>query len=206
MMTVLIVGGSRGIGLGLVERYGADGWSVHTTTRSGESPGAAVETHRLDVREPDQIADLARSVPVCDVVIHVAGVYQGRSRAEMFAVNVTGAIAVCQALIDGGRVVGKLAILTSQMGARRGRTESLGDYGDSKAALNDEFRRRAPGWGERGVTAAVIHPGWVRTEMGGSSAPLSVEESVDGIVSVMAKLTAQDHGRFLTWDGRDHPW
>lgn len=96
--------------------------------------------------------------------------------------------------------------MTSQMGSRRGRTGGLGDYGDSKAALNDEFRQRAPDWARRGAIAVVIHPGWVKTDMGGQGASITVTESAEGIVGLMDGLTADDHGRFLTWDGRTHPW
>ena len=94
----------------------------------------------------------------------------------------------------------------SQLGARRGSRKSLGDYGDSKAALNDAVRERAPRWAERGVTAIVIHPGWVRTDMGGSAAPVSVDQSAHGIRSVISRLTPADNGRFLTWRGDEHPW
>ena len=79
-------------------------------------------------------------------------------------------------------------------------------YGDSKAALNDKFRALAPAWGRDGLIAIVMHPGWVRTDMGGRSAPLSVEESVRGIRQVIARLTAAQHGRFWTWNGREHEW
>jgi NAD(P)-dependent dehydrogenase (short-subunit alcohol dehydrogenase family) len=99
-----------------------------------------------------------------------------------------------------------VAIMTSQMGARRGRTGSLGDYGDSKAALNDEFRRHAPRWREAGAVAVVMHPGWVRTDMGGPGASIGVSESVEGIIGVLDRLTVADNGKFLTWDGRVHPW
>jgi NAD(P)-dependent dehydrogenase (short-subunit alcohol dehydrogenase family) len=96
--------------------------------------------------------------------------------------------------------------MTSQAGARRGRSGSLGDYGDSKAALNDEFRRRSVQWRELGSIAVVIHPGWVRTDMGGQGASLSIEESSQGVKTVLDRLTPEDHGKFLTWDGRIHPW
>jgi len=96
--------------------------------------------------------------------------------------------------------------MTSQLGARRGYTGSLGSYGDSKAALNDAFRAHAPVWGQRGCLAIVMHPGWVRTDMGGAGAPVSVAESVRGMRQVIARLTPQDHGRFFTWEGREHPW
>ncbi len=51
-----------------------------------------------------------------------------------------------------------------------------------------------------------MHPGWVRTDMGGAGAPLSVEDSVSGIRRVIDQLTPEQHGRFMTWDGREHPW
>lgn len=117
-------------------------------------------------------------------------------------------IATIQALIDGGRLVplARVVLMTSQMGARRGTEGSLGDYGDSKAALNDEFRLRADGWKLAGITGIVMHPGWVRTDMGGSGATISVEQSVTGIRRVVAGLSSSDHGRFYTWEGREHPW
>ena len=96
--------------------------------------------------------------------------------------------------------------MTSQMGSRGRRKGSLGDYGDSKAALNDEFRARAPAWLAAGVVAVVIHPGWVQTDMGGPGAAITVQESASGIIQVMDGLTPNDHGKFLTWDGREHPW
>ena len=117
-------------------------------------------------------------------------------------------IAVAQALLPAVRrsTERKIVLMTSQLGARYGSRRSLGLYGDSKAALNDAFRTLTPTWCQAGVTAIVIHPGWVRTDMGGASAPLSVTESVTGMRQVIARLTAEAHGRFWTWNGREHPW
>jgi NAD(P)-dependent dehydrogenase (short-subunit alcohol dehydrogenase family) len=214
--SVLIVGASRGIGLELARQYAADGWAVHATTRSLEEPGTlaeidgAVQLHALDVRDRDQITALVGSLPKrgLSVVVHNAGIYRGHTRPEIMEVNAKAPIAVVQALIDGNRLVnhGRVVLMTSQMGARRGRTGSLGDYGDSKAALNDEFRLRAPAWKLAGVIGIVMHPGWVRTDMGGSGATLSVEESVAGIRRVIASMSSGDHGRFYSWDGSEHPW
>lgn len=210
MPRALIIGASRGIGLGLVERHLADGWEVHATTRDGSVPerGGAAAPHRLDVTDSGQLQAMVESLgQPFDRIIHNAGINRG-SRERIMAVNAEAPIAVVQALLDAHLLVpgGAIAILTSQMGARRGRNGSLGDYGDSKAALNDEFRRRAERWREAGALAVAIHPGWVRTDMGGAGASISVEESVDGITRLLEALDASQHGQFLTWEGRVHPW
>lgn len=210
--SILIIGGNRGIGIGLVRRYLADGWTVHATTRSPDAaePLEALDgpllVHQFDVR--DETSDLIDAVGPLDVLIHNAGVGRGTPRDVMMAVNAQAPIRVVQSFLDAGALNtgGKIAIMTSQLGARRGSSESLGDYGDSKAALNDEFRNRSAEWAARGVIAVVVHPGWVRTDMGGDSAPLSIEESADGIARLMAGLTPEQHGRFWTWDGREHDW
>ncbi len=210
MPNVLVVGASRGIGLGLVESHLAAGWKVHATTRDGIAPvrDPSVITHRLEVRDPDQLNDLVDGLDEeLDRIIHNAGINRA-PRAEMMAVNAEAPIRIVETLLEAGRLSpgGKVAIMTSQAGARRGRAGSLGDYGDSKAALNDEFRARAGDWARLGAVAVVIHPGWVRTDMGGSGAPISIEESAEGVLEVLDALTTADHGKFLTWDGRIHPW
>ena len=215
--TVMIIGASRGIGLELARQYAADGCRVHATTRTPECPGALgqlageVVLHELDVRQADQIAALADAVVSegIDLLIHNAGVMdRGLSREEIMAVNTEAPVRVTEALLDTVRRGHdkKIVLMTSQLGARYGSNRRLGTYGESKAALNDRFRELAPAWGADGLIAVVMHPGWVRTDMGGRSATLSVEESVTGMRRVIADLTAAEHGRFWTWDGREHPW
>ena len=217
MPTVAIIGASRGIGLGLVERYAGEGWRVHATTRNPERPGVLgevagdVRLHRLEVTDRSEQRALRDALEdeAVDVLIHNAGVYgRGMSAAAVHRINAEAPIEVAEALMDAVLRSGqrKIALVTSMMGARRGSTRSLGKYGDSKAALNDLFRAREAGWRERGCIAVVIHPGWVRTDMGGRNAAISVEESARGIREVMAALDASGHGHFRTWDGRDHPW
>jgi NAD(P)-dependent dehydrogenase (short-subunit alcohol dehydrogenase family) len=213
----MVIGASRGIGLELARQYAHDGWRVHATTRTPEQPGALgklsgdVVIHALDVRRADQIAALAAAVARegIDVLIHNAGVSDRRkSRQEVMAINAEAPIAVTQALLGAVKRGSqkKIVLMTSQLGARYGSTRSLGVYGDSKAALNDQLRALAPAWGRDGLIAIVMHPGWVRTDMGGAGAPLSVEDSVRGIRQVIARLTAAEHGRFWTWNGREHAW
>lgn len=217
MPTVMIVGASRGIGLELARQYAADGWRVHATTRTPAQPGPPgtlvgdVVLHALEVRQAVQIVALAAAVAPegIDVLIHNAGVSgEGMRRDAVMAINADAPIRVAEALLPAvmRSTEKKIVLMTSQLGARYGQTRSLGLYGDSKAALNDAFRAVAPAWGRQGVIAIVMHPGWVRTDMGGASAPLSVAASVTGIRRVIAHLTVAEHGRFWTWQGREHPW
>jgi len=207
---VLIVGASRGIGLGLVDRHLEDGWRVHATIRGETAPRVhpSLVTHRLDVRDVDRLGEMVEELnEPLDRIIHNAGIKGGPRRLVM-EVNAEAPIRVVQTLLDADRLRpgGVVAIMTSQVGARRGRSGGLGDYGDSKAALNDEFRRRAADWRRAGALAVVIHPGWVRTDMGGGGAPLAIEESAAAITELLDGLDPSLHGRFLTWDGREHPW
>lgn len=208
MPAVLIIGASRGIGLGLVDVHLEDSWDVHATTRDGSAPRPGVATYPLDVRDRDQLEALITDLdgPV-DRIIHNAGIMR-RPRSEMMEVNAAAPIRVVQTLLDSGCLVddGAVAIMTSQLGSRRGGSGSLGDYGDSKAALNDEFRKRAERWRDACAIAVVMHPGWVKTDMGGAGAAITVEESARGVKGVLDSLTPGEHGKFLTWDGREHPW
>jgi len=214
--SALVIGASRGIGAELVRQYLAAGWEVHGTVRDTASPGELADLagslilHELDVREVAQIDRLAATLAGTglDVVIHNAGIYHGHSPEELMEVNAAAPIRVAESLLAAGalRTEGILAIMTSQMGARRGGNRSLGGYGDSKAALNDSFRQRAAAWRDQGALAVVIHPGWVRTDMGGAGASISVSESVTGIRRLLDNLTPEQHGRFWTWEGREHPW
>ena len=213
----MVIGASRGIGLELARQYAVDGWRVLATTRTPDSPGPLgrlagdIVLYELDVRQGGQIAALTAAVASqgIDLLIHNAGVMDRRlSHDEVMAINAEAPIRVTEALLDAvrrGRDK-KIVLMTSQLGARHGGTRSLGTYGESKAALNDRFRELAPAWGAEGLIAIVMHPGWVRTDMGGRGASLSVEESVTGMRRVIAELTASGHGRFWTWDGREHPW
>jgi NAD(P)-dependent dehydrogenase (short-subunit alcohol dehydrogenase family) len=178
MSTVMIIGASRGIGLEFARQYAAAGWRVHATTRTPAQRGALGNIEG-------------------EVVIHaldVRYVPQIKTLAQAMLAAVTRSREK------------KIVLLTSQLGARRGSTGSLGLYGDSKSVLNDAFRAHAPTWGRAGLLAIVMHPGWVRTDMGGAGAPLAVQESVHGMRQVVARVTSAEHGRFWTWEGREHPW
>ena len=151
MPTAAIIGASRGIGLGLVSQYAADGWRVHATTRTPERPGVLgairgdVHIHELEVTDRVQQRALGAALAgeAIDVLIHNAGVFGTWMRAATVnRINAEAPFEVVEALMDAvlRSEQKKVALITSQMGARHGSTRSLGKYGDSKAALNDRFR------------------------------------------------------------------
>jgi len=222
MTTVAVIGASRGIGLELARQYAADGCRVHATTRTLEAPGALgavggdVHLHPLDVVDDGQIAALAGALsdePI-DILIHNAGINAGRgagdaeTTARSMRINAEAPIATVVALLDSvvAGVDRKVAVMSSVQGSGRSRAGSPDLYGDSKRELNTRFRAIEPEWRAQGITAVALHPGYVRTDMTGSYASLSPEESVRGIRNVLAGLTAKDSGRFLDYRGKDVAW
>ena len=215
--SVVIIGASRGIGLGFAQAYAADGWEVHATTRTIDKPGALsrikgnLTIHDLEVRNAKQVAELAHKLKNggIDVLIHNAGVNDGKLvDEEVMKINSNAPFNVIRAMMPAimhGRLK-KIAILTSQMGARNGGGTPANIYGKSKCELNDRFREIELTWRTSGITAVVFHPGWVATDMGGKYAPLSIEESVKGMRKVIEDLSRADSGSFLTWKGNKHPW
>ncbi|MFT5181968.1 MAG: NAD(P)-dependent dehydrogenase (short-subunit alcohol dehydrogenase family) [Alphaproteobacteria bacterium] len=218
MPSVMIIGASRGIGLGFVQAYAAaDGWQVHATTRTLDTPGELgdvpgdVTLYELDVTDAGQINRLAMAFQDrdLDLLIHNAGVYgTGMSRDLVLMTNAEAPFYVISALlpaIERSRDK-KIAILTSHMGARNGGQTPTGVYGASKAALNDRYREIEPQWRDQGIASVIFHPGWVQTDMGGAGASVSVADSVRGMRQVINNLRAANSGKFLDWQGTELSW
>jgi NAD(P)-dependent dehydrogenase (short-subunit alcohol dehydrogenase family) len=225
MPSVFITGANRGIGLELARQFAAEGWSVTATARD---PAKADELNALggdvSVRPLDLDADFFQidwngvvgTEPI-DVFIanagtwgppEIASVEDGAQWVNTFAVNTVAPLVLAKAALPlVAAAKGKLIAITSKMG-------SIGDngsggyiaYRSSKAALNAAWRSLAIDVAPQGVTAAVLHPGWVQTRMGGASAPLTPDQSVSGMRQVIAGLTPERSGGFYNYDGATIPW
>jgi NAD(P)-dependent dehydrogenase (short-subunit alcohol dehydrogenase family) len=231
MSTVLITGANRGIGLELTRRYAARGDRVHACCRNpaaaealeglAESfPGLAVQT--LDPADGASVAALAQALggEVVDVLINNAGAAgpapERQSLAAMdydgwlatFAVNTLAPVRVLQALRPNLARSGqaRAVTVTSQMGAIAWPHPVMYAYCASKAAVNKVMKMASVELGKEGITVALVHPGWVRTDMGGPGAEISVEESAAGIIAVIDALTPDRNGNFYKWNGEIHPW
>ena len=214
MPTILITGAGRGLGRELARQYAAEGWKVIGTER-----GAKAE-HRLDVADPQQAAALAKKLKgtPLDVLFCNAGIVGKRGMAlgsfdydsweEVLRVNLLGAAAVAEAFADNVAASSRkvIALMSSRLGSI---TESSGmtlPYATSKAALNMLAKGLAAALAPRGVIVVALSPGWVRTDMGGETAPLAPEASVRGLRQVIAGLTPADSGKFFSHDGSPIPW
>jgi len=214
---ILIIGASRGIGLGFADIFSTNGWEVHATVRDdvGEQKlnrlSSQVISHRMDVRNSKEISQVATNLKnkPLDILLHNAGVYgKGMNKKDVIEINSIAPFNVVENLLPLVLKSSKktIALLTSQMGARNGGATPSDIYGESKCALNDSFREVETSWRSQGVTAVVFHPGWVATDMGGRSAPISVKNSVRGMYHVLEQLKPAQSGSFLTWEGKKHPW
>jgi NAD(P)-dependent dehydrogenase (short-subunit alcohol dehydrogenase family) len=229
--TVLISGASRGIGLEFVRQYGAAGWEVIACARTPGSASALralaaesagrVAVHCLDVADFAAIDALAgqlegRSV---DVLINGAGLLDKRGGfgasdfAEwdrMFHVNTFAPMKMAEALVAHvARSTQKRIVSVSSVMASMGRNAIGGYYAyrASKAALNAIVVSMALDLGRRhGISAAALHPGWVRTDMGGARADIDATTSVTGMRKVIEGLGRAESGRFWAYDGSELPW
>jgi NAD(P)-dependent dehydrogenase (short-subunit alcohol dehydrogenase family) len=224
MPTALIIGASRGIGHELVHQYRADGWRVIATVRKqsdySQLAQMGAEVHLLDVTDQSHCITLARMLDKqnLDIAILNAGIYgppqnsmHAPSEDDFDAVMHTNVLAAMWLLPRIGALVcaqhGKLAVISSTMGSLSMRTNSIAClYRASKAALNSVLIDIARDLEPQGVRCVALHPGWVRTDMGGANADISVEESVTGIRHTLATLPASSNGTFLNYDGTPLTW
>ena len=127
--------------------------------------------------------------------------------ANGFAANVTGVFQTVQTLLPNLRAAkGKIAIISSQMGSDTRAPGGSYIYRASKAAALNLGRNLATDLQSEGIAVGIYHPGWVQTDMGGSGAAITVDESVAGLSARFADLDIGTTGAFLTYDGQVHPF
>jgi NAD(P)-dependent dehydrogenase (short-subunit alcohol dehydrogenase family) len=221
MPSALIIGASRGIGLGLVEEFVRRGWDVVATQRSASPALAATGAHiaTVDIDDSDTVSALAASLAGrrFDHVLINAGISGNRadtasnvSREAMAQLFWTNAIAPVRA----GRILlplvadgGSIGFMTSILGSVAGRQSGWAElYSASKAALNSLTRGFAVAdVGSRQVAVLNLHPGWVKTDMGGPDADIDVATSVKGLVDVISAARPPGQ-RYIDYSGASIPW
>ncbi len=226
MPTVMITGANRGLGLEFAREYASEGWTVIATCRDPASAselkavGNSIELHGLDVADfpaIDRLAQTLKGRPI-DVLINNAGVIgterrlgelDGERWLATLRVNSVAPILVAQAFLFNLKAGGdkKAVFITSLMGSIADNASGgYYDYRSSKSALNAAVKSFAIDTAPDGITAAVLHPGWVKTDMGGPNAPTERGTSVGGMRKVIARLEPSDSGRFFNFDGKELPW
>ncbi len=229
--TALITGASRGIGLELVRQYAADGWQVYAGCRV---PEQAVELNRLaadsqglinviplDVTKAQQVqaARAMLGTTPLDLLLNNAGIdlQQGvrfgaideEKWLEMLRVNLIAPMRLMEVFADAVAAsrLKRMVALSSKMGSiADNMSGGCYPYRSSKAALNATIKSAALELRSKGIICLILHPGWVATDMGGTQAPISVEESVRGLRAVIANASLDDSGKFLDFRGQEIPW
>ncbi|QSR34707.1 short-chain dehydrogenase [Marinobacterium iners] len=229
--TVLITGCNRGLGLEFAYQYARDGWQVHACARDlvhAEALQALearfpeqISLHTLDVNKDGQIKALDRVLEntTIDLLINNAGYYGPKGVAfgtlerelwrQVLETNTLSPLMLTQALYPriAASELKTVAFLSSKVGSIADNTSGGGYYyRSSKTALNQIVRSLSIDLAGAGVKVVALHPGWAQTDMGGSNALITPEESVSALRTLLTGLTQDQSGDFINYDGSTLPW
>jgi NAD(P)-dependent dehydrogenase (short-subunit alcohol dehydrogenase family) len=234
MSSVLITGASRGLGLEFTRQYAADGWDVIACCREPKKAdklqalakdNKKIRIEPLDVSDfsaPAKLAEKLKGITL-DILINNAGIYSGTDakhddsqtfgtlNAEawntVLRTNTIAPIMVTQAFAPLMAKKGaKIIMISSGMGSIEQAGEGVIAYRTSKAALNAAMHNIAMTLRPQHITVISFHPGWVKTDMGGSGADITPEQSVSGMRKTIVSLTEKQSGQFLRYSGEIIPW
>jgi NAD(P)-dependent dehydrogenase (short-subunit alcohol dehydrogenase family) len=226
----LVVGASRGLGLGLVEQLAQNGWRVTGTVRDSRGKSnieklpiftsGSVHIETLDINDRLQVDAFAQAQTqnIYDLIFVNAGVFgpdhqsvMQTSAEDIGHLIYTNAIApaqigelLCNNLQEKTGVLAFMSSLRGSVAENSDGASSL--YRISKAALNMAARSLFPVLEKRGITMLLFHPGWVQTDMGGEGAPLTVDESVRGMLQEIDARAGSGKQSFIDYQGNIIPW
>jgi len=227
MSSVMITGANRGIGFELVREYNSEGARIFSCCRNPQSAdrlksiaaksGGRVTIHQVDVTDPAEIAALKQELgptPI-DILINNAGISDGRDAGvdydvweKVFRVNSIAPYRMSTAFranLAAGTEK-KLATISSHLGSIADNTGGRTAYRASKAAVNQVMKGLAAEYRSDSITVIILHPGWVRTDMGGPQAPVLPGDSARGLKQVIAAATLENTGKFIDYQGKELPW
>ena len=225
MRTAVVTGASRGIGSEFVVRLLEDGWRVYAGYRSDMHRLDLIENdnlscHKLDVTCNESIKEFVENVDFhIDLLINNAGVPDGRWRnikeiddrwmLEVLDINSVGPVRMVKEFYDkmSHDSLTTVAMISSLMGSiddcQSGRSYA---YRASKTALNMLSVAMKKEAVKDNISFLILHPGWVKTRMGGEHAPVELSDSVEGMLELIYSHSLDDSGRFVQYDGVDLPW
>ena len=221
--TALVTGSNRGIGLELCTQLKQRGFDVIATCRHSSDALNALNVNvieNVEVSDPTSLADLVNQLDgrKIDWLINNAGIADGIAMDElneqtiasckrMFEVNSLGPLLTTQALVGNLTAGSKVGIITSRMGSIAD-NDSGGSYGYrmSKAAVNAAGKSLSIDLKPRDIAVAILHPGWVRTDMTSHNGLIDTDESASGLLNRMDELTLETTGSFWHTNGDLLPW
>ena len=228
--TILITGANRGIGLELTRQFAADDWTVLACCRNPDAAAelqmlsernSALELHALDVTDYQQMAALSAELQdrPLDILLSNAGIYGPRGAnfgdvdaaawREVLEVNSIAPLMLVQAFVEQVAASQQklVAVISSKMGsiADNGSGGSY-IYRSSKTMVNLVVKNLSIDLAGRGISAITLHPGWVKTEMGGTNAEVGADESAAGLKAILQSAGPAQNGHFIEFNGDPIPW